>query len=85
MGNKRKEPNHIHFSLLCVSSGAPSCPPHPTPLALSHSPTPTPTPCTACLEEQHLTETKLRAAFDFFDHDSSGMITESDVIRVRSG
>ncbi|KAL4443603.1 hypothetical protein ABPG75_011340 [Micractinium tetrahymenae] len=36
----------------------------------------------ACLEEQHLTEQHLRAAFDFFDHDGSGDITESDVVQV---
>lgn len=36
----------------------------------------------ACLEEQHLTETKLRAAFDFFDRDATGRITQSDVVQV---
>lgn len=39
--------------------------------------------CAACLEEQHLTETRVRAAFDFFDHDRSGLITETDVVQVR--
>ncbi|EFN57977.1 hypothetical protein CHLNCDRAFT_20239 [Chlorella variabilis] len=36
----------------------------------------------ACLEEQHLTETKLRAAFEFFDHGRNGAITETDVVQV---
>lgn len=36
----------------------------------------------ACLEEQHLTETRLRAAFDYFDHDGTGLITEQDVVQV---
>lgn len=39
----------------------------------------------ACLEEQHLTETKLRAAFEFFDRDATGRITQSDVVQVRAG
>ncbi|PSC72461.1 calcium-dependent kinase 1 [Micractinium conductrix] len=36
----------------------------------------------ACLEEQHLTDSHVRAAFDFFDHNQSGQITESDVVQV---
>jgi hypothetical protein len=40
--------------------------------------------CAACLEEQHLTETRVRAAFDFFDHDHAGLITETDVVQVPS-
>lgn len=36
----------------------------------------------ACLEEQHLTDTKLRAAFEFFDRDATGRITQEDVVQV---
>ena len=62
-----------------------------SPFALSPSPLPPrkhstllppSLPPAACLEEQHLTETKLRAAFEFFDHGRTGAITETDVVQV---
>jgi hypothetical protein len=37
----------------------------------------------ACLEEEHLTDTRLRAAFDFFDRDGSGVVTEADMKQAR--
>ncbi len=36
----------------------------------------------ACLDERQLTERHLRAAFDYFDRDQSGTITESDIVQV---
>ena len=51
----------------------------------SHHPHPSPRPAAACLEEQHLTDSHVRAAFDFFDHNQSGQITESDVVQVGVG